>query len=62
VPIAREWLETVDREMKAMEREGKPPSTGPTKVLKLKKDKTIGWEEDVIWDETMQLAKVIGVI
>jgi hypothetical protein len=62
VKIAREWLESVDRETKAAEKKDKPSGGDPRDVLMLRKDKTIGWEKDSLWDEMMRLGNALGVL
>lgn len=54
VNVARSWLDTIANEVDALEKAGKPLKAA-TEVLALRKDKTIGWEEDKKWEHYMKL-------
>jgi len=55
VGVARAWLERVCEETKAEERRD------AKRVLVLRTDKAIQWEEDRRWDDMISLARVLGV-
>ena len=57
--IALTWLNTVENEMRAIEKET-PSAKAPNFALTLREDKTIGWDTDKRYDELMRLAKVLG--
>ncbi|KAI0084081.1 carboxylesterase [Irpex rosettiformis] len=54
VGVARSWLDAIAREVEALEKAGKPLRTA-REVLALRKDKSIGWEEDARWEHYMKL-------
>ena len=51
-------MNTIDREVEALEKAGKPLRAA-TEVLTLRKDKTIGWEEDTKWEHYMKLRRAL---
>ncbi|PCH34967.1 carboxylesterase [Wolfiporia cocos MD-104 SS10] len=55
--IARQWLDTIDVEIKYAEANGN--QRGLREVLALKEDKTIGWVEDDRWNAVMRLCEAL---
>lgn len=56
--VAIAWLNAIDKETEALEREGKP--TRPLKqTLTLMEDQTIEWQEDRKWDQFIDIIKVL---
>lgn len=56
--VAVDWLDVIDKEIKTLEREGKP--TRPlNQALTLREDKTIAWQDDKRWDQIMDMLTVL---
>lgn len=58
VEVAKQWLDRIDVETKAIEREGKSLHDVRS-VLTLHEDKRIEWAEDKKWDEMIRLIKIV---
>ncbi|ESK82478.1 putative carboxylesterase [Moniliophthora roreri MCA 2997] len=58
VVIAKAWLDRVDDEVKALEKVGSS-SLDVRKVLALKKDKTIEWDDDEMWEVKMEMSDIV---
>jgi hypothetical protein len=56
--VAKAWLDRIDEEVRAIEAAGKP-LMDTRKVLALKADKTIEWDDDEMWEEKMDLSDVV---
>ena len=55
VPVARSWLDAVEREFDALEGSAR----GPREVLVLTEDKKIEWREDASWERLMRLTSAL---
>ena len=58
IELAQKWITTVETETRAIAA-ARRPLKGVREVLTLKEDKTIGWVEDVKYDEILRLAQVL---
>ncbi|KAK7039183.1 hypothetical protein VNI00_010087 [Paramarasmius palmivorus] len=56
--VAKAWLDRIDEEVRAIEAAGKP-LMDTRKVLALKVDKSIEWDDDEMWEEKMELSDVV---
>ena len=58
IEIARQWLQSVDNEARALETQGRT-DRGVKEILVLKDQYTIEWDEDVKYDRVMRLTKIL---
>jgi hypothetical protein len=56
--VARAWLNTIDHEVQVLEEEGTAKHAVGT-VLALKKDRSIGWQDDQYWDRYMRVCSIL---
>ena len=54
VPVAREWLGTIAREVAALE-SIVSPKRSPKEILVLTEEKKIEWGHDALWEHLMRL-------
>lgn len=56
---ARTWLDVIDAETKALEAGLNANARDPRKVLALREDRAVAWQEDEKWDHLMRLRVAI---
>ena len=56
--IARAWLMAIEKETRALADAGRPLHAAK-EVLVLREDKSIGWEDDKIYESIMRLAEAL---
>jgi hypothetical protein len=60
IETARQWLDAVDKQVKSIkEKERDRDSVDFRRILTLREDQSIGWEDDHRWDSLMFLASEV---